>query len=66
MTDDTPSKDNPFAIDESPAHHAVAGRTGVGKTTRLTATMAALHAESAPEWIDPKANNEDMTDGDES
>jgi hypothetical protein len=66
MTDDTPSKDDPFTMDASPAHRFVAGRAGTGKTTRLIATMAALHAESDPEWTDPKANNEDVTDGDES
>ena len=63
MTDDTPSKDDPFAIDESPAHHAVAGRTGTGKTTRLIERMATIHAESDPKWIDPKGNDEDVTSG---
>lgn len=58
MTDDIPSKDDPFAMDESPAHRFVAGRTSIGKTSRLTATMAALHAESDPEWIDPKIDDE--------
>jgi hypothetical protein len=59
MTDDIPSKDDPLTMDASPAHRFVAGRTGIGKTSRLIATMAALHAENAPVWIDPKANNED-------
>ena len=63
MTDDTPSKDDPFAMDESAAHHAVAGRTGSGKTTRLIEHMATIYAESDPEWIDPKSNDEDVTSG---
>ena len=63
MTDDTPSKNEPFTMDESPAHCFVAGRTGIGKASRLTATMAALHAESNSEWIDPKANDGDVTSG---
>lgn len=63
MTDDIPSKDDPFTMDASPAHRFVAGRAGTGKTTRLIATMAALHAESAPEWIDPKTDDEDVTSG---
>ena len=66
MTDDTPAKDDPFAMDESPAHRFVAGRTGTGKIDHLPAVMAALHAESAPEWIDPKADDEDVADGSDS
>ncbi|GAA0464657.1 hypothetical protein MUK72_19290 (plasmid) [Halococcus dombrowskii] len=64
MTEDIPSEDDPF-VDESSAHRTVAGRTGTGKTTRLSAVMVALHAESAPEWIDPKAD-ENVIDGRES
>ncbi|WP_154019968.1 hypothetical protein [Halococcus sediminicola] len=66
MTDDTSTKDDPFAMDESPAHRFIAGRTGTGKTDRLTAVMAAFNAESTPEWIDSKADDEDVTDRSES
>ena len=58
MTDDTSSKDDPFVMDESPAHHAIAGRTGTGKTTRLTELDA--HTER---WFDPKSGDEDVAGG---
>ena len=58
MTDDTPSKDDPFAMDESPAHRTAVGRAGTGKTTRL---IELLSGENAPEWIDPKADSKDVT-----
>ena len=64
MTDDTPEKDDPFAMDESADNGFIAGRTGTGKTDRLIAVMASLHAESNLEWIDPKAA--DVTDRGES
>lgn len=66
MTDDTSTKDDPFAMDESPAHRFIAGRTGTGKTDRLIAVMAALNAESNPAWIDPKSDDDDVTDGSDS
>ena len=63
MTDDNASEDAPFAMDESPTHHIVVGRTGTGKTTRL---IELLSGENAPEWIDPKANDESVTDRSEN
>ena len=66
MTDDNASKDDPLTMDESPDHHAVAGRTGTGKTTRLIECMATILPESDPEWIDPKGNDENANDGSES
>lgn len=63
MTDDTPSKDYPFAMNESPSHCTVAGRAGTGKTTRL---IELLSGESDPEWTDPKANTENTADRSES
>ncbi|WP_273837466.1 hypothetical protein [Halococcus sp. PRR34] len=65
MIDDTPNRmsDDLFAQDESSAHRFVAGRTGTGKTDRLTAAMAALHAESAPEWFGLKGDDVGVADG---
>ncbi|EMA54788.1 hypothetical protein [Halococcus salifodinae] len=69
MTDDTPNgtPDNDlFAQDEASAHRFVAGRTGTGKIDCLIELAAAAHAESAPEWFDPKADHEDGTTGGDS
>ena len=63
MTDDTPSEDDPFTMDESPAHRTVVGRAGTGKTTRH---IELLSGENAAEWIDPKANDESTVDRSES
>lgn len=68
MIDDTNSKDDQSAEDESSAHR-LGTRTGVGKTDRLIELAAATHAEDKdedrPGFIDPKASNDDPDEGGE-
>lgn len=59
MTNDT-SDNDPLAQSEPSAHRFIGGRAGRGST--LTSWLRA-HRDEQTRLIDPKADDEDMTDG---